>query len=105
MQKVEESFKEGVYDEELEEIGIAKEEFENLKEKDVKEAIDESEKIMKEKWIKEDSKNLWGLEEVYFLNYENDEVLIRDGKEVFYLDGKDFSDPEIVRIVKEKLDL
>lgn len=105
LQKVEESFEEGVYDEELSEIGITKEEFQDLKEKDVKEAVDESEKIMKEKWIKKDTNNLWRLEEVYFLNYKNDEIVIKNGKEVFYLEGKDFTNPEIIEITKDKLEL
>lgn len=55
--------------------------------------------------LEEDKENLWKLDELYYLNYDKTEILIREGKEVFYLDGKDFSDPEIIEIVKEKLDL
>lgn len=45
------------------------------------------------------------MDQVYFLSYDKDQIVLRDGKEVFYLEGLDFSDPEIIRRVKEKLDL
>jgi hypothetical protein len=61
--------------------------------------------IINERSIVEDIENLWKLDEVYFLNYEKTEIVIRNGKEVFYLEGLDFSDDEIIKIVKDKLNL
>ncbi|MGO1470567.1 MAG: DUF2812 domain-containing protein [Tissierella sp.] len=60
--------------------------------------------------IERDKENLWNLEEVYFLDYsllnhKKIEVLIREGKEVFYLEGKDFSDSDIIKTTKNRLDL
>ena len=53
----------------------------------------------------EDKENLWNLDEVYFLSYDKMEIVIRSGRQVFYLDGQDFSNNESIKIVKEKLDL
>ena len=61
--------------------------------------------IINERSIVKDIENLWKLDEVYFLNYEKTEIVIRNGKEVFYLEGLDFSDDEIIKIVKDKLNL
>ncbi|MGO1470566.1 MAG: hypothetical protein ACTHW2_11135, partial [Tissierella sp.] len=96
---------EDIYDYSLEINGISEEEFDSLKVKDIKEAEKELIDIAKEKSISKDKENLWKLDEVYFLNYQKNEILIRDGKEVFYLEGKDFTNPEIIEIVKNKLEL
>ncbi len=61
--------------------------------------------IMRSKAISRDKENLWGMEEVYFLNIFKEEVLIRQGKEVIYLRGQDFGNPENIKIIKNKLDL
>lgn len=103
--EIENSFKDGTYNPLLEEYGLKEEDFFNLRLKDKEEAIKEGEEIVKEMSIREDRENLWNLEQVYFLKYTNDEIIIRDGKEVFYLEGKDFSDEETIKRVKDKLNL
>lgn len=96
---------EDIYDYSLETSGISKESFDSLKGKELKEAEKEAIEIARENSISKDKANLWNLDEVYFLNYQKDEIVIRNGKEVFYLTGRDFSDPEIINIVKDKLGL
>lgn len=98
-------FKEGIYDDYLLKAGLTKGDLDNLKDKDKKEALKVAKEIINEKSITEDKENLWNADEAYFLNYEKTEIVLRNGKEVFYLDGKDFTDIEIIKIAKEKLGL
>lgn len=48
---------------------------------------------------------LWNVDEAYFLTCDQDEIILRKGKEVFFLRGNDFSDFKVMTIVKEKLKL
>lgn len=48
---------------------------------------------------------LWKVDEAYFLSEEKDEVVLRNGKEVFYLAGMDFSDPTIIANAKHQIQL
>lgn len=98
-------FNEGIYDDYLSQVGFKKEDFDNLKGKDIKEAVKSAQEIIKQRAIVEDKENLWNLDEVYFLDYDKMEIVIRKGKEVFYLEGKDFSDPKIIKIAKDNLRL
>ena len=94
-----------IYDYSLEFNGITEEEFDSFKVKPFKEAEKEALKIAREKAITKDDKDLWDLDEVYFLNFNKTEVVIRKGKEVFYIDGLDFTDPKVIEIIKKRLDL
>lgn len=96
-------FNEGFYHEYVSRAGYTEEDFNNLKDEDIKDAIKKSKEIIKEKSIVKDTKNLWNADEAYFLAYDKMEIVIRSGKEVYYLEGQDFSDKEIIKIVKEKL--
>jgi len=98
-------FEEGIFDDYLLRSGLTKEDLSNLEGKELKEAIKAANNMINEKSIVEDIENLWNLDEVYFLNIEKDEIVIRNGKEVFYLEGLDFSDKEIIKIIKDKLNL
>ena len=98
-------FKEGVFDDYLLTSGLTREDLHNLEGKEIKEAMRAANNIINERSIAEDIENLWKLDEVYFLNYEKNEIVIRNGKEVFYLEGLDFSDDEFIKIVKDKLNL
>ena len=98
-------FKEGVFFDSLLTSGLTREDLYNLEGKEIKEAMRATNNIINERSIVEDIENLWKLDEVYFLNYEKTEIVIRNGKEVFYLEGLDFSDDEIIKIVKDKLNL
>ncbi len=98
-------FKEGIYDDYLLRAGLTKEDLDNLKDKDKKEALKAAKEIINERSITEDKDKLWNADEAYFLNYEKTEIVLRNGKEVFYLDGEDFSDIEIIKIAKERLEL
>lgn len=99
------AFEEKEYGKYLSESGLTKYDFNILKEKDISYAINKSKEIIKKKSIKEDNKGLWKVDEVYFLSYLRDEIVLRKGKEVFYLEGKDFSDSLVRDIVKERLGL
>lgn len=96
---------EDIYDYSLEFNGITEEEFDVFKVKPIKEAEKEAIEIAKDKGITKDNQNLWDIDEVYFLNYRKDEIVIRKGKEVFYIDGLDFTDFKVVEIIKKRLDL
>jgi len=96
---------EGVFDDYLLSKGLTKEDLSSLEGKEIKDATRAAHNIINERSIVEDIENLWELDEVYFLNYEKTEIVIRNGKEVFYLEGLDFSDDEIIKIVKDKLNL
>lgn len=96
---------EDIYDYSLERNGITEEEFDVFKVKPIKEAEKEAIEIAKDKGITKDNQNLWDLDEVYFLNYRKDEIVIRKGKEVFYIDGLDFTDFKVIEIIKKRLDL
>lgn len=89
----------------LDSYGFKEEDFNSLRSLDKKEAKKRAEKLIQERAISKDEENLWKMDQVYFLSYDKDQIVLRDGKEVFYLEGLDFSDPEIIRRVKEKLDL
>ena len=96
---------EDIYDYSLEHNGITEKEFDVFKVKPIKEAEKEATEIAKDKGITKDDENLWDLDEVYFLNYRKDEIVIRKGKEVFYIDGLDFTDLKVIKIIKNRLDL
>lgn len=108
-QELEIFFREDIYDEFRfgERAGISLEEFNRLKNEDIKVAVETSMEKLKERVITKDSENLWDVDEAYFLNYTKTEIVVRQGKEVFYIDAtdKDFSNPEIIKIIKEKLGL
>lgn len=98
-------FNEDIYNEYLfESAGITLEQFNSLRDGDIKMAIKNAKNKLKENSIIKDQ-NFWNLDEVYFLNYEKTKIVIRQGKEVFLLEGKDFTDPQIIKIIKEKLEL
>lgn len=98
-------FENGVYDSYYARSGLTEDDFISLRDRDKKEAVKEALEIIKERSIREDLDGLWDLDEVYFLNYESSEIVLRIGKEVFFLRGLDFSDPEIVEVVKDRLGL
>lgn len=108
-QAIEISFKEDIYYESLfkGKAKMSQEEFDSLKAQDIKYAVTTTIDKIKERAITKDSGNLWNVDEAYFLNYYKTEMVLRYGKEVFYIDAtdKDFSDPEIIKIVKERLGL
>lgn len=103
--EVESYFKEGIFDDYLLSAGLSEEDLIKLKDKDIKVAEKAAREIIHERSIIQDSEDLWNVDEAYFLNYEKTEVVLRSGKEVFFLEGKDFSDSEIIKKVKNKLQL
>lgn len=105
------SFEEDSYQSMLEVYALSENDFNNLKVLDKKEAKKMAREIIKERSIRKDSKNLWDLDEAYFLSFDRKEIVLREGREVFYLEGddliegKDFTDPELIKEVKAKLGL
>lgn len=102
-QELEYSFEEGEYVSQLELIGLSKEEFIELKDKP--DGEEKAEELVKNKAVFRADEKIWNSDEAYFLNYRRTKIVIRQGEEVFYLKGKDFSDPEIVEIAKASLGL
>lgn len=106
-QELEIYFREDIYDDFRfgERAGISLEEFNRLKNEDIKVAIETTMASIKERAIIKEDENLWNADEVYFLNYNKTEILVRQDKEVFYIDTreKDLSKPENIKIVKECL--
>lgn len=100
-------FEEDIYNEYRfgERAGISQDEFDSLKEQDIKTSVETTIKKLKERAITKDHENLWNADEVYFLDYNKTEIVIRQGKDVFYIDAteKDFTNPKIIMIVKEEL--
>lgn len=98
-------FDEGIFNDRLLIGGITEGDLirlQNLKQDDAEKiALD----LIKERSISEGNPNLWNADEVYFLSYEKDEILIRNGKEVFYLTGKDFTDADVIKRAMKKLGL
>lgn len=105
IREIELYFKEDIFDNHLRGAGLKEEDLNKFKDKNIKEAKKNVKKIIFEKSISKDNENLWNLDEVYFLNYNNTEIVLRIDKEVFFLEGKDFSNKETINIVKEKLGL
>lgn len=89
----------------LKDLGISLEEFKKIDKNIRKKAVKKIIKIMEDKAIKKDKENLWEADEVYFLSYDKEELVIRDGREVFYIKGKDFSDSDVINDSKNKLGL
>src|SRR5699024_9042680 len=102
--EIEQSFIEKSYNSYLANGGFTEEDYNRLRNEKADDAIDQAQEILFKKSITKDV-NLWNVDDAYFLNYEKDEVVLRDGKEVFYLSGLDFSDPTIVNAAKTQLDL
>lgn len=98
-------FEEGVYDNSLLTVGITEDDLIRLKSLNQEKAEKTANKLVEERSITSTNKSLWNADEAYFLNYAKDEILIRSGREVFYLLGKDFSDPAIVEVAKFELQL
>lgn len=104
IRSVENSFENGLYDSALIFSGFTEEEFNDLKDNKIKESENLAFQIIENKSITSDP-DLWNLDEVYFLNFIKDEIVLRKGREVFYLQGVDFSDPKIIEVTKSKLEL
>lgn len=107
-QEVEIYFTEDIYNEFLfeERADISEEEFNRLKNGDIKTAINTTMERIRERAITKVDENLWNADEAYLLNYNKNEIIIRKGKEVFYIEvERDLTNPQIIKIVKEKLEL
>lgn len=101
-----------IYHDRFESYGITKEVFNRIKNDDLRKAKDEMIKISQERSIILGDRDQWGLDEVYFLNFSKDEIVLRKGKEVFLLiiddliqEDLNFSDEDLIKLVKNRLDL
>ncbi|HHX61899.1 MAG TPA: DUF2812 domain-containing protein [Epulopiscium sp.] len=99
------SYESGDLQESLIDRGLTRADFDRLKEKDLKQAINESIDIMKEQATAKANPKLWDVDEACFLAYNKEEIVLRKGKEVFVLKGNDFMDVEVIEISKGKLGL
>lgn len=99
------SYEAGRVDGILLDLGLTISDFEELRQEDLKVAVAESIKRMKRRTITRADHVLWNVDEAYFLTGEQDTIVLRKGKEVFFLRGNDFADLEVITIAKKKLKL
>lgn len=102
--EVEDSFNEGVYHPALASSGLTAETFYTFYNKDANAPEANIWDEIEASSIT-DARSLWEVEAAYFLNAEKNEIILREGTEVFYLAGIDFSDPTIIAKTKTRLEL
>lgn len=102
---IEQYFEEGIFNEFLLDVGLEESDLNELKSLPSEDAKTAAMDKIKNRSISSAEETLWNADEVYFLSYKKDEILIRSGKEVFYLSDKDFTDPTIIKQAKEALEL
>ncbi len=102
--EISQAFSEGEYHPELKTSGFTEADFQEMYEPDAVIELYKVWDIIEEESIT-DASEVWNVDEGYFLSYENDAVVLREGKEVFYLAGLDFSDPEIIENAKVQLQI
>lgn len=98
-------FDEGIFADYLTNVGINEGDLIRLKGLQQEDAEEIGNQLIEERSITEVDASLWNADEVYYLNYLRNEILIRSGKEVFYLSGKDFTDSVVIAKTKERLAL
>lgn len=98
-------FEEDIFNDRLAIAGISEGDLIRLKNLQQKDAEETALQLIKERSISEADANAWNADDVHFLSYNKNEILIRKGNEVFYLLGKDFTDPDVIRRTKDKLEL
>ena len=86
-------------------LNITEEDFEELKDKDIKFAIEESIRRIIERNIAKADYTKWNVDDAYYLRQDKTKIVLRKGKEVLVLSGKDFSNMEVIEISKNKLGL
>ena len=91
-------------EEEYQSSGFTEEDFNQIYEPDEPIEIGEIWDRMEERSIT-DASSVWNVEEAYFLSYDNSEMVLREGREVYYLSGLDFSNPEIIESAKTELQM
>lgn len=96
-------FNEGIFNQSLTNVGINEGDLIRLKGLNQEDAEEITHELIEERSITEADADLWSADEAYFLSYRKNQILIRSGKEVFYLSGKDFSDPVVIKKTKERL--
>ena len=95
----------GEFDQNILKTGLTEADLIALKELPIDQAEEKAQEIIIERSILPANEALWNVDEVYYLNYEKSRLVIRKGKEVFHLRGRNFSDPFTVDITKKALHL
>lgn len=98
-------FDEGTFADYLTNVGINEGDLIRLKSLKQEDAEKIAQQLIEERSITQADADEWNADEVYFLSYTKDEILIRKGREVFYLTGKDFTNSMVIGKTKEKLTL
>ncbi len=102
--EVDQSFTEGDYHPKLKTSGLTEDDFYRLYHRGSSVEITTIWRIAAGRSIR-DANELWQVDEAYFLTYARDAVVVREGTEVFYLAGLDFSDPSIIEQAKTQLQI
>ncbi len=95
----------GEFEQDILKTGLTEADLIALKDLPIDQAEEIAQKIMIEQSILPADEALWNVDEVYYLNHQKNQLVIRNGKEVIHLRGRDFSDPFTVDIVKKALHL
>lgn len=102
--EVDQAFSDGKYHPGLEASGFTEEDFNQMYEEGAGIELYRIWDIIEEQSIT-DASHLWNVEEAYFLSHDKNEIILREDREVFYLSGLDFSDPEIIENAKIQLQI
>lgn len=96
-------FEEDTFNDDLLNAGISEGDLIRLKNLNPEEAEETVQQLILERSITETNAEFWNADDAYFMSYNKDTLLIRKGREVFYIIGKDFTNPLIINRTKEKL--
>lgn len=99
-----EYFEEGVFDDYLLTAGIREEHLFSLNTLSKDEAVKLSKELIREQTVHPTNED-WQVDEAYYLSYQKEKIVFRKGKEVYYLEGKDFSEEKNKNIVKKEFNL
>lgn len=97
--------KENPRDEELFDVGLSRDEYFKFKSEDIKISMDKAFNYIYKQNTGELDPKSWQVDEVYSLNKENTRLVLRKDREVYLLEGVDFSKDENRDIVIKKLSL
>lgn len=94
-----------VYGSYILESGVTEKDLDKIKDQEIEDYKEIAKNLMKERSILKADSKLWNVDEAYYLDFSKEDIVLRKGKEVYYLSGVDFSDGKVIRIVMEKLGL
>lgn len=98
-------YQSGELEEYLTYVGLTKNDVNRVMDKELKQATQKFIEIIKGKRTEKIDSQLWGVDEACFLADDKQEIVLRKGREVFYLKGLSFEDPKVIKRAKGILQL